>query len=121
MLADSGAALVLASVDLFALAENPRCDDEAPARAGRPDDPAYVIYTSGSTGLPKGAVNAHRGVVNRLLWMRDAYGVGAADAVLQKTSCSFNVSGWGLFLPLIFGGRLGLAAPAGEQDPVSTA
>ncbi|PPU86414.1 AMP-binding protein, partial [Xanthomonas albilineans] len=33
---------------------------------------AYVIYTSGSTGAPKGAMNEHRGVVNRLVWMQDA-------------------------------------------------
>jgi len=32
----------------------------------RPDHLAYVIYTSGSTGQPKGAMNPHRGVVNRL-------------------------------------------------------
>src|SRR3546814_9682057 len=27
---------------------------------------AYLIYTFGSTGMPKGAMNEHRGVVNRL-------------------------------------------------------
>ncbi|MEJ5908470.1 AMP-binding protein, partial [Pseudomonas kermanshahensis] len=46
---------------------------------------AYVIYTSGSTGLPKGVMNEHAGVVNRLLWMQDAYNLGADDVVLQKT------------------------------------
>src|SRR4028118_938481 len=30
---------------------------------------AYVIYTSGSTGQPKAAMNSHRAIVNRLLWM----------------------------------------------------
>ena len=34
------------------------------------DDLAYVIYTSGSTGQPKGAMNTHAGIVNRLLWMQ---------------------------------------------------
>ena len=34
---------------------------------------AYVIYTSGSTGMPKGVLNAHQAVVNRLLWMQAAY------------------------------------------------
>ncbi|MGG5292473.1 AMP-binding protein, partial [Pseudomonas shirazensis] len=43
---------------------------------------AYVIYTSGSTGLPKGVMNEHAGVVNRLLWMQDAYNLGADDVVL---------------------------------------
>jgi microcystin synthetase protein McyA len=33
---------------------------------------AYVIYTSGSTGEPKGAMNTHQAVCNRLLWMQHA-------------------------------------------------
>jgi len=36
---------------------------------------AYVIYTSGSTGQPKGVINDHPGVVNRLLWMQGASGL----------------------------------------------
>jgi non-ribosomal peptide synthetase component F len=32
-----------------------------------PDHLAYVIYTSGSTGAPKGAMNTHRAICNRLL------------------------------------------------------
>ncbi len=55
---------------------------------------AYVIYTSGSTGKPKGAMNTHRGICNRLLWMQDAYQLTSADAVLQKTPFSFDVSVW---------------------------
>jgi hypothetical protein len=54
---------------------------------------AYVIYTSGSTGQPKGAMNEHRAVVNRLWWMQQAYGLDAADAVLQKTPFGFDVAG----------------------------
>ncbi len=38
-----------------------------------PDNLAYVIYTSGSTGQPKGAMNSHQGIYNRLLWMQEAY------------------------------------------------
>ena len=29
-------------------------------------------------------MNEHRGVVNRLVWMQEAYGLTAADTVLQK-------------------------------------
>ncbi|WP_434706017.1 amino acid adenylation domain-containing protein [Pseudomonas sp. Z1-12] len=78
---------------------------------------AYVIYTSGSTGLPKGVMNEHGGVVNRLLWMQDEYGLSAADAVLQKTPFSFDVSVWEFFWPLFSGARLVMARPGGHRDP----
>ena len=79
---------------------------------------AYIVYTSGSTGLPKGAMNEHRSVVNRLLWMQQAYRLEAHDAVLQKTPFSFDVSVWEFFWPLLVGGRLVMARPDGHKDPV---
>ncbi len=82
-----------------------------------PDHLAYIIYTSGSTGQPKGAMNAHRGVVNRLLWMQRQYRLTADDVVLQKTPFSFDVSVWELFWPLLAGARLVLAKPDGHRDP----
>ena len=78
---------------------------------------AYVIYTSGSTGQPKGVINEHAGVVNRLLWMQDAYGLQAHDAVLQKTPFSFDVSVWEFFWPLLTGARLVMARPGGHKEP----
>ncbi|WP_186129366.1 non-ribosomal peptide synthetase, partial [Burkholderia gladioli] len=89
-----------------------------PAALGlRPDHLAYVIYTSGSTGQPKGAMNEHLGVVNRLCWARDEYALGAEDRVLQKTPFGFDVSVWEFFLPLLAGARLVLARPDGHRDP----
>lgn len=82
-----------------------------------PRNAAYVIYTSGSTGAPKGAVNEHRAVINRLLWMRDHCGVVPQDRILQKTPYSFDVSVWEFFLPIISGARLVLARPGGHRDP----
>ncbi|WP_019059449.1 non-ribosomal peptide synthase/polyketide synthase [Streptomyces prunicolor] len=82
-----------------------------------PSSPAYVIYTSGSTGRPKGVVVPHQGIVNRLLWMQDAYGLTAADRVLQKTPSSFDVSVWEFFWPLITGATLVVARPEGHRDP----
>jgi amino acid adenylation domain-containing protein/FkbM family methyltransferase len=82
-----------------------------------PADAAYMIYTSGSTGRPKGALNAHRGIVNRLLWMQAQYGLVPADVVLQKTPYSFDVSVWEFFWPLLVGARLTLARPGGHRDP----
>ncbi|KAF1718195.1 type I polyketide synthase [Pseudoxanthomonas yeongjuensis] len=78
---------------------------------------AYMIYTSGSTGLPKGAMNEHRGIVNRLLWMQDAYRLASRDTVLQKTPFSFDVSVWEFFWPLMTGARLVMARPEGHKDP----
>ncbi|MGY2377744.1 amino acid adenylation domain-containing protein [Pseudomonas sp. SDO524_S393] len=78
---------------------------------------AYVIYTSGSTGQPKGVINDHPGVVNRLLWMQDAYGLKAHDRVLQKTPFSFDVSVWEFFWPLFTGACLVMARPGGHKDP----
>ncbi|MCA1568713.1 MAG: amino acid adenylation domain-containing protein, partial [Acidobacteria bacterium] len=80
------------------------------------DHLAYLIYTSGSTGMPKGAMNTHRGIVNRLLWMQARYGLTARDVVLQKTPFSFDVSVWEFFWPLQTGARLVVARPEGHRD-----
>jgi amino acid adenylation domain-containing protein len=80
-------------------------------------NPAYVIYTSGSTGRPKGTVIPHSGVVNRLLWMQEAYCLTSDDKVLQKTPTSFDVSVWELFWPLITGATLVVAPPEAHKDP----
>ena len=78
---------------------------------------AYVIFTSGSTGAPKGVMNTHAGIANRLLWMQAAYPLGAADRVLQKTPFTFDVSVWEFFWPLLTGARLVVALPDGHRDP----
>jgi amino acid adenylation domain-containing protein/FkbM family methyltransferase len=86
------------------------------ASGARPDNLAYAIYTSGSTGRPKGAMNSHRAIVNRLLWMQRAYGLGPGDRVLQKTPFSFDVSVWEFFWPLLTGACLVMARPGGHRD-----
>ena len=78
---------------------------------------AYVIYTSGSTGQPKGAMNEHRAVLNRLQWMQQAFTLGAEDRVLQKTPFSFDVSVWEFFWPLMYGASLVIARPEGHKSP----
>ncbi|MCG1019617.1 MULTISPECIES: non-ribosomal peptide synthetase [Burkholderiaceae] len=78
---------------------------------------AYVIYTSGSTGVPKGVQNEHRALVNRLVWMQQAYGLTTADRVLQKTSFGFDVSVWEFFWTLLNGATLVIAAPEVHKDP----
>jgi non-ribosomal peptide synthetase component F len=78
---------------------------------------AYIIYTSGSTGQPKGVMNTHRGICNRLLWMQDAYQLTVNDRILQKTPFSFDVSVWEFFWPLLTGARLVMAERGGHQNP----
>ncbi|HKX28928.1 MAG TPA: amino acid adenylation domain-containing protein [Blastocatellia bacterium] len=91
---------------------------EAPISGIVEDSLAYLIYTSGSTGQPKGAMNTHRGICNRLLWMQERYRLTAADRVLQKTPFSFDVSVWEFFWPLITGAGLVMARPGGHSDSV---
>ena len=90
--------------------------EAGPAAGALPAHLAYVIYTSGSTGRPKGVGIDHAGIVNRLRWMQDAYGLGAQDRVLQKTPFGFDVSVWEFFWPLLNGATLVLARPGGHQD-----
>ncbi|MDH0141316.1 non-ribosomal peptide synthetase [Aquipseudomonas alcaligenes] len=88
-----------------------------PAVSLQGNDLAYVIYTSGSTGKPKGAGNSHEALANRILWMQEAYQLGAGDVVLQKTPFSFDVSVWEFFWPLVTGACLAVAAPGDHRDP----
>nr|UXB94986.1 non ribosomal peptide synthetase [Pseudomonas syringae] len=103
--------------DSAQLARQPTANPDAKALGLQPDQLAYVLYTSGSTGTPKGVMNEHLGVVNRLLWARDAYQVDSSDRVLQKTPFGFDVSVWEFFLPLLAGAELVMARPGGHQEP----
>ncbi|WP_433731100.1 non-ribosomal peptide synthase/polyketide synthase [Nocardia sp. CA-129566] len=82
-----------------------------------PGNAAYVIFTSGSTGRPKGVAVSHAAIVNRLVWMQDAYALTGDDVVLQKTPATFDVSVWEFFWPLQIGARLVVAQPDGHRDP----
>jgi amino acid adenylation domain-containing protein len=94
--------------------------EDSPAESAPPPPSAlaYAIYTSGSTGRPKGAGVSHAAIVNRLAWMQEAYGLTSADAVVQKTPYSFDVSVWEFFWPLLVGARLVVARPEGHRDGV---
>lgn len=83
---------------------------------GSPLQAANLLYTSGSTGQPKGVVNTHQGLYNRLFWMQDRYGLQRSDRVLQKTPYSFDVSLWEIMWPLQIGATLVLARPEGHKD-----
>ncbi len=71
-----------------------------------PDDLMVVLYTSGSTGKPKGVMLNHTGYTNRIRWHQKVFQLSPGERVAQKTSCSFDISVWELFWPLMEGGIL---------------
>jgi len=82
-----------------------------------PGNLAYVIYTSGSTGQPKGCMLEHRGVINRIEWMWNKYNFTENDVILQKTTNTFDVSVWELFMPLCWGAKMVLCEPEDISSP----
>ncbi|HEX6038731.1 non-ribosomal peptide synthetase [Longimicrobium sp.] len=67
---------------------------------------AYVIYTSGSTGRPKGTVVPHAALAAHTASAAEAYGLGAADRVLQFASASFDASAEEIYPALARGAAL---------------
>ncbi len=86
-----------------------------------PPDAAYVLYTSGSTGQPKGVIVEHRNVVNSLHGMVRRYGIGPADVILQFASIAFDASVQEMFMPLLAGARVVLAAAETLHSPTRLA
>ncbi|WP_139809697.1 non-ribosomal peptide synthetase, partial [Pseudomonas indica] len=110
------AACLPAGTPLWCLDASALEDGPQPEPINQPGDLAYVIYTSGSTGQPKGVLNEHGALMNRLYWMQEAFPIGTDDRVLQKTPYSFDVSVWEFFWPLITGACLVVAKPDGHRD-----
>jgi amino acid adenylation domain-containing protein len=79
-------------------------------RRSVPSDLAYVLYTSGSTGKPKGVRISNRALINFLSAMQREPGLDAGDTLLAVTTLSFDIAGLELFLPLISGARVVIAA-----------
>ena len=76
-----------------------------------PQDTAYIIYTSGTTGKPKGAINSHLAIINRLQWMQNAYPLSNDGIIMQKTPYTFDVSVWEIFWWGIYNGMLAVLPP----------
>jgi amino acid adenylation domain-containing protein len=99
------------------LEENLQNESEAnPLNHNRPEHAAYIIYTSGSTGVPKGVVNTHRGICNRLCWWRDYLGLSAGDRILHRSPLFFDVSLSEIFGALSSGAVLVIARPGLHGD-----
>ncbi|WP_143662121.1 non-ribosomal peptide synthetase, partial [Streptomyces glaucescens] len=80
---------------------------------------AYVIYTSGSTGRPKGVVVPQGPLVNFLVSMRDRFALGADDRLLAVTTVGFDIAGLELFVPLLSGAGVVMAARDVVRDPAA--
>ncbi|MFB7738713.1 amino acid adenylation domain-containing protein [Streptomyces sp. NPDC056112] len=80
------------------------------------DHPAYVIYTSGSTGRPKGVVVTRANIANFVRDMRERLPVTEADVLVAVTTVAFDIAGLELYVPLVAGARLVLAATEQVRD-----
>jgi amino acid adenylation domain-containing protein len=90
--------------------------DETGFCRSQPGDLAYTIYTSGSTGKPKGVQITHRAVVNLLTSAGKTIDFTPGDKLLSVTTLSFDIAALEIFLPLISGGQLTLAAHQTAAD-----
>lgn len=101
-------ARVLAWEDLPLTAAAPAPGAVAPAAPS--SALAYLIYTSGSTGRPKGVAVPRSALGNLLAAMARRLGPTAGDVLLAVTTVSFDIAALEIFLPLISGARLAVAA-----------
>jgi len=83
----------------------------------RGSDVAYVLYTSGSTGKPKGVMVPHQGVVNIVNWFAYELELSFGSKVLGLTTFCFDISVLEMFMPLLHGGCLVVAASSTQKDP----
>ena len=84
--------------------------DDNPSVALLPNNFAYVMYTSGSTGNPKGVQVTHKGLCNLAIEQARRFDVNAESRMLQFASLSFDASASEIFVTLLAGGTLCLAA-----------
>ncbi|MFP8908446.1 amino acid adenylation domain-containing protein, partial [Streptomyces atacamensis] len=121
VLPDTGAEVVVLDDPGTEEASNALPADAGALPGPLPDSPAYLVHTSDPEGRPCAVVVPHRGIVNRLLWMRDAHRLGPEDRVLHKAPADLDVSIWELLAPLAAGAAQVVAEPGSHRDPVRLA
>ncbi|WP_211769802.1 non-ribosomal peptide synthetase [Kutzneria sp. CA-103260] len=105
MVENSGAALVLTSVDA--------ADAPPVTSVVRPENLAYVVYTSGSTGQPKGVAVTHRSLVNYVLDSGPRLRIEPGDRILGHSPVSFDAGLAQTLVPLMCGATLCLSRSDG--------
>ncbi|MCW4351913.1 non-ribosomal peptide synthase/polyketide synthase [Hoyosella sp. YIM 151337] len=104
------------ALDLSGYSSEPLTDPARPAGT-HPANTAYILFTSGSTGRPKGIEVSRHALAYSIAWHQHDFPIGTTDAVLQKTSVTFDPSVAELFWPLQTGARIVFAKPGGHRDP----
>ncbi|HEX8276356.1 MAG TPA: amino acid adenylation domain-containing protein, partial [Longimicrobiaceae bacterium] len=128
MLADSGAAVLLATAAAGAAlpphgARPVWVDADAARIAAEPADApisadddaraaAYVVYTSGSTGRPKGVVVEHGSLAGLVAWHLRAFAPAPGDRATLLAGVGFDASVWELWPALAAGAAVHV--PSGE-------
>jgi amino acid adenylation domain-containing protein len=105
-------------VNMETLEECPLTECKLHGGSSTCEDEAYIIYTSGSTGLPKGVTAIHKGTLNRLMWMWEAYPYKDHEVCCHKTSLNFVDSICEIFSPLLKGIPLLIISDELLRDPV---
>ena len=104
---------IVTATDIEALrgsAENlpPRTDSRALA---------YIIFTSGSTGAPKGAMVAHRSMLNHFWSKIRGLELSPSDVVAQIAPIAFDISLWQFLAVLLAGGSVRIVSDDIMREP----
>ncbi|MET8091479.1 amino acid adenylation domain-containing protein [Micromonospora sp. NPDC005220] len=116
LLHDANPLLVLTEEEL-ARAARSGAPAAVPGVVRHPDHPAYVIYTSGSTGRPKGVVVPGGGMANLVDAIVGQMGLTSDDRLTAVSTVGFDITVMEIFMPLVSGGTVVLAAADTVKDP----
>ena len=94
--------------------------DRSTLNYATPESIAVIIYTSGSTGVPKGIVMKHASFRNNIeSSSKEWYFRTGAEAILQQSAYSFDMSLSQTFLALTTGGTLYVVPRALRGDSIA--